>query len=218
MTPGHVITRLGLGRDVCASAVLLTLASAISTHAAPALRSADIRVAMGSADACDVTMLLTLDGGGPVDHRIAAVDDTQIVVSALRGARQVQGPRTVGRTQSLVLDSAMSEYELTYSVRRVAMQNRCPLWVPAAPADGVSRAVRISVAVPPGMSAHSTMPAFTWTGSTGTTTLGHIPAFVLVPFAPAGESATWDVSTAMDVLTILVFVGATSIWIWRRRG
>ena len=98
------------------------------------------------------------------------------------------------------------------------MQNRCPLWVPAAPADGVSRAVRISVALPPGMSAHSTMPAFTWAGSTGTTTLGHIPAFVLVPFAPAGESAAWDISTVMDALTVLVFVGATGIWIWRRRG
>jgi hypothetical protein len=112
----------------------------------------------------------------------------------------------------------MSEYELAYSVRQVAMQNRCPLWVPAAPADGVSRAVRISVALPPGMSARSTMPAFTWTGSTGAATLGHIPAFVLVPFAPAGASATWDISTTMDVLTVLVFACATGIWIWRRRG
>ena len=88
--------------------------SSISTHAAPALRSADIRVAIRSADACEVTMLLTVDGGGPVDHGIEAVNDTQIVVSALRGARQVQEPRTVGRTRSLVLDSATSEYELTY--------------------------------------------------------------------------------------------------------
>jgi hypothetical protein len=188
----------------------------MSGYGAPVLRSADIRIAIDSSNTCTVTMTLTVDGGGALDHRIAAVDDTRIDLSGVRGARQLQELRTVDRTHSLILDAPPSAYEVAYSVQRPVGQDRCPLWVPAAPADGVSRAVRISVELPPGMSSRSTMPAFTWTGSTGTTTLGHIPAFVRVAFAAAGDSTPWDAATAMDALAMLAFVGASGIWAWRR--
>jgi hypothetical protein len=195
----------------------MAFAGPTAARAAPVLRSADIQIVIRSADACEVTMTLAVEGGGPIDHRIEAREDSQITLGAVRGARQVSEPRTVGRTLSLVVETTTSEYALAYSAQRPGAQNRCPMWVPAAPADGVSRAVRISVELPSGMTAGGTMPAFTWNGPTGTTTLGHIPAFVRVPFAPEGESTIWDVSTAMDGLAILVFAAASGIWIWRRR-
>lgn len=188
----------------------------MSGYAAPVLRSADIRIVIDSSNTCTVTMMLTVDGGSALDHRIEAADDTRIDLSAVRGARQVQEPRTVGRTRSLIVETSPSAYEVAYTVQRPSGHDRCPLWVPAAPADGVSRAVRISVELPAGMSSRAAMPAFTWHGSTGTTTLGHIPAFVRVAFAAAGESTPWDVSTAMDALATLAFAGASGIWAWRR--
>ncbi len=162
-------------------------------------------------------MRLAIDGSIAIDHRIEAADETQINVSALRGAGQLTAPRTIGRTLSLTLEPRSREYELAYTVQRIASLYRCPVWVPAVPADGVSRQMRISVELPPGTSPRGTMPAFIWKATTGTTTLGHIPAFVRVPFAPHGTNDVWDVSTTMDVLTIAVFAAASSIWIWRRK-
>jgi hypothetical protein len=205
------------GLAIAAIVLLMAFGWPTSASAAPVLRSADIRIVIRSADACEVTMTLAVEGGGPIDHRIEALENSRIDLVAVRGARQVAEPRTVGRTLSLVLETTTSEYAVTYSAQRPGAQNRCPLWVPAAPADGMSRAVRISVELPPGMTAGGTMPAFTWNRQTGTTTLGHIPAFVRVPFAPDGQSPIWDVSTVMDALAILVFAAASGIWIWRRR-
>ena len=62
-----------------------------------------------------------------------------------------------------------------------------------------------------------TMPAFTWTGSHGSTTLGSLPAFVRVSYAAAGESPGWSVGQVMDVVAIGVLAGASGIWVWRRR-
>ena len=197
--------------------MFLVLASPISGYGAPVLRSADIRIAIDSSNTCTVAMTLSVDGASALDHRIEAAGDTRIDLSAVRGARQMQEPRLVGRTQSLILEPAQSAYQLAYSVQRPVAHDRCPLWVPVAPADGVSRAVRVSIELPPGMSAGTTMPAFTWSGATGATTLGHIPAFVRVQFTPPGESTPWDVTTAMDALAVLVFAGASGIWAWRRR-
>jgi hypothetical protein len=184
--------------------------------ATPVLRSADIRVVMRSADACDVTMTLAVEGGGAIDHRIEAAESTQVQLTSHRGATQMQAPRTIGRTRSLVLESA-SEYELAYSVRQQTLRDRCPLWVPAAPADGVSRAVRISIELPAGMAPAWTMPAFSWNGSTGTATLAHVPAFVRAAYLPTGESPMWNVATTMDAMAVFVFVGASGIWLWRRK-
>ena len=200
-----------------ASLLLLALVCPDSAYAAPVLRAADIRVTIDADNVCQVTTTLTVDGGGAVDHRIEARDDTHIRLAGVRGARQAQDLRTIGRTQSLVLEPATGAYELAHAAERSPTDDRCPLWVPAAPADGVSRAVRISVELPPGMSARGTMPAFSWSGSTGTTTLGHIPAFVRVSYGAAGDAMPWDVSTAMDALAVFVFACASGIWLWRRK-
>lgn len=172
---------------------------------------------MRAADACDVTMTLAVSGNSPIDHRIEAAGESSIHLSTVRGAGQPTAPRTIGRTLLLTLEPRAGEYEFAYTVQRLRSPYRCPLWVPAAPADGVSRQVRIGVELPVGTSARGTMPAFTWKGTMGTTTLGHIPAFVRVPFAPDGRSEIWDVSMIMDVLTLVVFAGASGIWIWRRQ-
>lgn len=198
--------------------VLALLAGFASPGAAePVLQRADIHVVMQSADACDVTMRMVVDGAGPVDHRITASDDSQIVVAGVRGATQTQEIRAVGATRSLMLEPSSTEYEIAYTAAQPSAGHRCPLWVPAAPADGVSRRVRITVALPPGTEAHGTMPAFDWQEGIGTSTLGHVPAFVRVPFAGPGESMPWDLAATMDTLTIAVFVVASGIWIWRRR-
>jgi hypothetical protein len=216
MTTVIEVDRRRLLTPVSLCAVLLALLSP-PVDAAPVLRSADIRIVIRSADACDVRMILAVDGATAIDHRIEAVEGSQIDLTDIHGARQVQPPRPIGRTLSLILEAGAADYELAYSVQRSGGQGRCPLWVPAAPADGVSRAVRVAVDLPSGMSSRGTMPALAWHGPRGTTTLGHIPAFVRVPYVASGESALWDVSTAMDALTIVVFAGASAIWIWRRK-
>jgi hypothetical protein len=61
------------------------------------------------------------------------------------------------------------------------------------------------------------MPAFTWTGSRGVVTLGHVPAVVIVPYAPQGEARGWGIDSMMDAFAIAVFAGATAAWAWRAR-
>jgi hypothetical protein len=202
----------------CTVAALLAVAWPASSQAAPVLRSADIRIVIRTADTCDVSMAFAVTDGGVLDHRIRVPDDhTSVDLQSIRGARAVQESRAIGRTRSLVLETGSQPYELAYSVRKTHTEDRCPLWVPAAPADGVSRAVRISVELPAGMVAAGTLPAFRWNGGTGIATLGHIPAFVRVPYTPAGESSWWSVTTAMDALAVAVFAAASVLWMLRRR-
>jgi hypothetical protein len=197
--------------------VLAALAAPASGYAAPVLRAADIRILIDADNSCRVTMRLTVEDAGALDHRIEAREDTRIHLAAVRGARQVQELRAIGRTQSLVLEPVGAGHEVAYSVERSASDDRCPLWVPVSPADGRSRAVHINVELPPGVTSRGTMPAFTWNGSTGSTTLAHVPAFVRVAYGPAGDAMTWEVSTAMDALAVFAFAGASGIWLWRRR-
>jgi hypothetical protein len=140
-------------------------------EAEPVLRRADVHVVMQPAGACDVAMKIVLDGAGPIDHRLAARDDARVVLGRLRGATQTQDIGAIGATRSLVLEPSSTEYEIAYTVTQPSAGHRCPLWVPAAPADGVSRDVRITVALPPGTEARGTMPAFDWEGGIGTASL-----------------------------------------------
>jgi hypothetical protein len=78
--------------------------------------------------------------------------------------------------------------------------------------------VTLRVELPPETAPGNTMPRFTWNGSAGTATLAHLPAFVIIPYSAVGEPAGWDVSTAMDVAAVSMFVGASAIWVWRRRS
>lgn len=210
-------SRGSLGRTVCVFA-LCSVSSVAPALAAAVLRSAQVTITVPARASCRVSMTLVVDGATSIDHRLEALDGTTIDELSVKGAQATSEPAMVGRTRSLVLTTAQSPYTLSYRVQQPPDREfRCPLWLPAAPADGVSRAVTLHVELPPGTTPGSTMPRLTWTGSSGTVALAHLPAFVLLPFAAAGESPGWDVSAVMDAAAVTVFVGASAIWVWRRR-
>ena len=62
------------------------------------------------------------------------------------------------------------------------------------------------------------MPTFAWTGTQGSATLPHLPAFVIVPYAAAGGSRPWDVSRVMDAVAIGTLVFASAVWLRRQKG
>jgi hypothetical protein len=189
----------------------------------PVLRAAGVNVTMTSPVSCDVVMHLTIDGAGEIDHRL---DATRFELREVAGAQQVGGVRTIGRTQSLLLRpgpaSAQRPLEGGYQIRYRAelpegREFRCPLWLPAVPADGRSRAVSLSVDLPAGTQPSDSMPALTFADTHGETTLGHLPAFVHVRFAPPGAGPAWSVARTMDAVALTVILGASAIWVWWRR-
>jgi hypothetical protein len=199
-------------------AATVMMLSTQSAEATPLLRSGDVRITMVSAISCDVTMTLTVEGVANVDHRIEAFEDSRVDLVEVQAARQVGDTQTVGRTRSLVLQPLESTYRFRYRVVQPAHRDhRCPLWVPAAPTDGRSRPIRLEIEIPTSTIAGRSMPAVSWTGTRGSGTLGHVPAFVRIPFSSAGEPAEWDISRTMDVVTMTLFVGASALWFWRRR-
>jgi hypothetical protein len=205
-----------LGRTVCALA-LSGMSSIAPASAAAVLRSAQVTITVPAPASCRVSMTLVVDGATSIDHRLEAPDGTTIDELRVQGAES-SGETTIGRTRSLVLTSPRSPYTLSYRVQQPAdRQSRCPLWLPAIPTDGVSRAVTLHAELPQGTTPGSTMPRFTWTGSSGSVTLAHLPAFVLLPFAAPGESPGWDITAVMDAAAVGVFVGASAIWLWREK-
>jgi hypothetical protein len=185
---------------------------------APVLRSAAITVTATTATSCDVDMTVTVDGATTVEHRVDMPPPSQVTLLAIGGATANGAPRSVGRTQSIIMQIERPTYALRYRVQQPeSLRGRCPLWLPTIPADGFSRNVQIDVNLPPGMSPGTSMPPFAWRDTRGSTRLGHIPAFVLVPFAPAGLEQAWDITLAMDVVAVAVFVVASGLWLWRRR-
>jgi hypothetical protein len=212
------VTRSRSSRKAAYALALAILSLGDPVSAAAVLRSAEVVVTVPSPARCDVSMTLAVDGGTGLDHRLETPEGTEVAGLRISGARQDGEPRTIGRTRSVVLTPEQPAYTISYRVQQGgARRDRCPLWLPVAPADGVSRQVRLRVELPPGTAPGHTMPRFTWSGSTGTATLGHLPAFILIPYGPSGES-TWNISTAMDASAIAVFVAASGIWAWRRKG
>lgn len=211
-------SRASLGRAVCALA-LCGVSSVAPAFAGAVLRSAQVTMTVPARASCRVSMTLLIDGAAAIDHRLEVLDGTIIDELSVKDAHAPGEPTMVGRTRSLVLTSAQSPYTLSYRVQQPAEREfRCPLWLPAIPTDGVSRAVTLQVELPQGATPGSTMPRFTWTGSSGAATLAHLPAFVLLPFATAGESPGWDVSSLVDAAAVLVFGGASAIWLWKKRA
>jgi hypothetical protein len=201
-----------------ASIAACVLAASSVVGAAPVLRSADLKITITSPTSCDVAMALAIDGGTDIDHRIESFEGGRIELAVIRGARQVDGVRAIGRSQSLVLRPDGPSYEFGYrAVQPAGREHRCPIWLPAVPTDGRSQAVRIEVDLPAAAIAGASMPAFTWTGSRGAARLGHVPAVVIVPFAPQGEARGWGIDSLMDAFAIAVFVGASGVWAWRLR-
>jgi hypothetical protein len=198
-----------------AAAVLIASSAAL---AAPVVRSADLTIIVTSPTSCEVTMVLAIDGGSDIDHRIEAFEGSRIELAAVRGARRVGDVRSIGRTQSLVLQPEAASYELSYHAAQPAdREYRCPIWLPAVPTDGRSRAVRLDVELPAAVTPAASMPAFTWTGVHGTATLGHIPAIVRIPYGAPGDARGWGINAMTDAVAIAVFAVATAIWTWRAR-
>ncbi len=164
-------------------------------------------------------MALTIDGAVEIDHRIEAFEGGRVELIGLRDARQDGDVSLIGRTRSLVLRQDQPTYELRYRAQQPASRaSRCPLWVPAVPTDGYSRAVRLHVELPRSTTAADTMPAFTWTAANhGSTTLGNIPAFVRMSYREAGAITAWNIATTMDAIAVAVFVLASALWVWRGR-
>jgi hypothetical protein len=109
-------------------------------------------------------------------------------------------------------------YALHYQVVQPAEGAfRCPLWLPTTPADGRSRAVRLTVTLPPGAQPSGTMPAFSWQDGVGSATLGHLPAFVRVAYAADGEPAPWSLARLMDGVSVGVLAVASLVWLRRAR-
>lgn len=200
---------------MAATAVLLAAQAVV---AAPLLRSGEVHITVVSALACDVTMTLTAEGVSELDHRIEAFDGSHVDLVEVHAARPVGDTRIVGRTRSLVLQPLEPTYRFRYrAVQPAGRDHRCPLWVPAAPTDGRSRPVRLEIELPASTVPGRSMPGVTWTGTRGMATLGHIPAFVRIPFSSAGEGAEWDISRVMDIVTMTLFAGASAFWFWRMR-
>jgi hypothetical protein len=215
------MTRL---RATIAMVAMVTTPPTLS--AAPVLRAADARIVIASRTSCDVRLSLTIDGASEVEHRLAMAEGDRRRFVNVEGATLVEPIRDVGATVSLRVRPAGASYVLGYSVQhreplRIGfldpVRDRCPIWLPTIPTDGRSRAVRMTIELPPGSTAGATMPAFTWTGTAGTATLGHLPSIVRVPYAATGEAAPWSLPRAIDTLAIATFAAATAAWIWRVR-
>ena len=111
----------------------------------------------------------------------------------------------------------MTAYTLRYEVEQPEHRAfRCPLWIPTVAADGLSQDVHLAVRIPAGATAAGTMPAFTWTGEEGTSTIGHLPAFVRVPFGMPGTPMPMNVAGVMDIVSIATLLAATAAWARRR--
>jgi hypothetical protein len=207
---------VGRLRSVLTAACVLSAPAA--AIAAPVLRSADLQITVTSPTSCDVTMALAVEGVSEIEHRIEAFEGSRVELVEIRGARQVGEVRAIGRTRSLLLRPDQAAYRFQYrAVQPGPRLHRCPIWLPTVPTEGRSRPVRLQIDLPPATVAGSSMPAFTWTGVHGAATLGHLPAFVRVPYTPAGEARQWGIDSVMDVLAIAAFAAATAVWTWRVR-
>lgn len=185
--------------------------------AAPVLTNADVHVVFSSPVSCTVVMTLGVDAG-TVEHRIAVTEGAEIRIVEIAGARLEGEPREVGGTRALTLTPEAARYSLRYDATQPAAHaGRCPLWIPTIATDGRGRNVRITVRLPEGATARGTMPSFEWAGDQGTATIGHLPAFVRVPYALPGEPAPWNVARIMDATAVATLLAATVAWT-RRRG
>ena len=170
------------------------------------------RVAVDTAEPAVVEHRLMMDGGGPPEF---------VVVGAIASRGEIVS-RTVRVPVSLT-GSGRNEYSVRYRAPLAdATAQRCPLLVPGVPTDGVNRAVRIDVEVPAGATVlPGQFPAFSWSDRHGTVTIGHVPSFVRVPYAPPGAPVSWsdrlDIQRTIDVAAIGTLGVATLAWIALRR-
>jgi hypothetical protein len=209
---------------VISLAIVCVVASPVRGGAAT-VREAQIAIAF-LAGACDVTARFVVDTAEPswIDHIVMLVSG-EAPAFAVTGA--VAAPvQIVGRTAKLpvsLVGSGRNEYKVQYRYAvPPAPGDRCALVVPAAPSDGQSRAVRITVTLPPDTALlPDSFPALTWNDRTGQVDLGHVPSFVRVPFSQAGAPLSWcetvDVRRMVDVAAVLTIAIATALWLLATR-
>src|SRR5262249_54499525 len=151
---------------------LVTARPALS--AIPVLRAADVRIAIASRLSCAVRLSVTVDGATEVEHRLARAEGAIRRAVTVERATPPAPFRDVGVTAALRLRPAGASYAPSYSVQHLEplrigfvdpVRDRCPLWLPTIPTAGRSRAVRMTIELPPGHTAGATMPAFTWNGT-----------------------------------------------------
>lgn len=210
------VRRIGAGLAAIAGVTVVGLAAVV--HAAPVLREARADIRMTSPAACEVALTLTVEGAAEITHRLDTRTGTRVDLLGVEGARVTAPPNDVAHTRALTVQPSARPYTIRYRVELPSgREYHCPIWLPAAPADGRSRAVVIDVMLPDGAVAAGTMPALRWTGASGVATTGHLPAFVVVPYAAAGEPRAWDVSRVMDAVAVATLVAASLLWL-RRAG
>ena len=184
-----------------------------SASAAARLVSADVRVEFQSPTACTVELGVTLADAVQVEHRVEIADGGRVDLIDVSGATPAGPPADIGRTRALTLRPEGASYTLRYEVQLPAARaSRCPLWIPTVAADLRAASVRVTTRLPSGARAAGTMPTFRWNGDEGTATIGHLPAFVRVPYAMPGEPAPWNIGRIMDIFSIATLVVATLAW------
>jgi hypothetical protein len=207
------VNRLTRGAAAAVAALLIPASGAATPH----LTSADARIEFLSPTSCRVELTLGVDDAPEVTHRIEVVEGGSLELIDVTGAATTPA-KEVGRTRVLTTRPQAEVYTLRYAVQQPAGRpGRCPLWVPTVAADGRSAGVRLAVRLPAGAVAAGTMPTFKWSGEEGTATIGHLPAFVRVPFALRGEAAPWNIARGMDFFSIATLLVATLAWARSRR-
>ena len=203
--------------------LMLALVPAIAQGAV--LREAAFDVVFTSPSHCRVTAVFAIDDAETIEHRLVVREGAVPTLTAVDGSVELAGDPAAGaRALAIRLHPRApgdQRYRLQYEVAQTAAKYRCPLWLPATPTDGRSQAVTIRVVLPDGaVRAGGTLPAFNWNGDAGSARLGHIPAFVRVPFGMAGAppgAAGVDITRVMDTIAVVALATATGLFAWRRR-
>jgi len=205
------------GRRAIVTAAILAALEPGSASAAARLAGADVRVVFQSPVACTVELGVTIVDAAQVEHRVEIADGGRVDLIDVTGATPAGPPTDIGRTRALTLRPEGASYTLRYQVQLPeARAGRCPLWIPTVAAGVTAAPVRVTTRLPNGARAAGTMPTFRWNADEGTAAIGHLPAFVHVPYALPGEPAPWDIGRVMDYVSILTLVVATLAW-WRRQ-
>lgn len=216
----------GLRWRAGAVAIAACVMGGTSAAAANVLLEARVRIAMTTPRTCDVTtsIALRLDRAGDIEQRVQRLDGSQVEVLGITGAVEAAPARSIGVTEAFVLrfpDAGDARYEVRYRATQPdEWAYRCPVWLPAVAADGRSRNVEIEVTLPPAAEpAGGSFPAFQWQGGTGRATLGHLPAFVRLPYVAPGEprAPMRDLGRMMELAAIAMLVAGMALWVARRR-
>ena len=194
----------------------------LGATAAPVLTSAEAQVRFLAPLECEVTLTVAITGAtADIEHRLELLERASFELRGLERAAIGRAPHHFGRTSGVFVTPATAgaPYVMRYRVLQAPSRpGRCPIWLPTVTTDGRSREVRLTIDIPDGHVASGTMPTFAWRGTHGTAVLPHLPAFVIVPFGPVGQSRPWDISRVMDIVAVVSIAVASVLWLRRGKG